>query len=94
MVVGVVVVVGAGVGFVVVPLAVLVVAAGSSTKRIDWSSRIDGGKFPTFGSTQDMSELGTPIHWAKPNHTASQLVVGNIRPRPKLTSVSALSFSG
>ena len=66
----------------------LMVSAFFILKRLDWSSNIDAGKFPMFGSTHGMSSAGTPIHCARPSHTASQLVVGNSRPRPILTSLS------
>ena len=65
------------------------------SKRVDWLNSVDSGKFCRFGSTLGMSEEGTPIHWAKPNHTPSQLVVGSILPRPMLTSLSpSLGFWG
>ena len=86
-------------GLVVVVVVVSCSGLISSTmlmsKRVDWLNSVESGKFSRFGSTLGMSEEGTPIHWAKPNHTPSQLVVGSIRPRPMLTSLSAsLSFWG
>ena len=52
------------------------------------------GKLPLLGQTLSKSISCTPAHSAKGTNTASQLVVGIIRPLPRDSSPSSVKFPG
>ena len=61
-----------------------------SAAFVKWSS----GKLRLFGHTLSSLSSPTPAHSARGRKTASQLVVGIIRPLPRLNSPSSVKFSG
>ena len=67
-----------------------VVNRNRSAASVKWSS----GKFGLFGHTLSSFSSETPTHSANGRNTASQLVVGIIRPLPRLNSPSSVKFPG
>jgi len=58
-----------------------VVGLGSFSNRSYLVKICSGGKFPRFGSTSDIEDVGTPIHSDTPFHSESHPRVGKSTPR-------------